>query len=75
MLDEIVREIIGDRVDAQVAKAMGLHRSAVCGWKKGKRMELGSLKRLLDACEADEDLRKRALDCWVATDGEKVGAA
>lgn len=65
MLADLLREAIGDRSHAVLARAIGVDRSAISHWLGGGRPTPANLAMLLDECvpEPGSPLRR---DIWAA---------
>ena len=65
MLADLLREAIGDRSHAVLARAIGVDRSAISHWLGGGRPTPSNLSALLDECvpETGSPLRR---DIWAA---------
>lgn len=64
MLKDLIAEVLGDRVRATIADAVGVSPSLISHWTAGRhRPDNDQLTRLLDACGATAELRQR---CWAA---------
>lgn len=68
-LGDVLRDVVGDRVQRAVADSVGVGESAVSGWLAGRfRPELATLQVMLDVCEASPGLTVEALAAFGVDD-------